>query len=319
MNHIFYFKREKPRDKTTLFLRFNLKIDNEFVHIMEHILIARLQNDGFHILDGHSTQDYIKISLMTNFDIKHFNPNYYLNLFNSQELNRAINEIKQEKSLLTNDIQNILNKIRKTENKESVYKKLDYYNENLKMIIDKIIFIIINNDLHTEKVNSILSRDYRNKTKKEDFIVNSGTLYHNNAEFFFKYINIPLFFIKKDSTIFFIQKLVTFLNEKLNNLRNKGIYYSVAFALYDSEKIELFILISFTNDTKLNFNSEIENILEDYDIKRLNDNNYGEITYDYKENLSVIFMSPAYLTNSTPNISNESVWITNKIIQKLNY
>ncbi|WP_432723128.1 hypothetical protein ABLV88_05000 [Staphylococcus equorum] len=93
----------------------------------------------------------------------------------------------------------------------------------------------------------------------------------------------------------------------------------MAFALYDSEKIELFILISFTNDTKLNFNSEIENILEDYDIKRLNDNNYGEITYDYKENLSVIFMSPAYLTNSTPNISNESVWITNKIIQKLNY
>lgn len=319
IKNILYFKREHPLEKTALFLRSNIKMNNELAHITEHILIARLENDGFDIIGGHSTEDYIKIDLKNNFDVKVFNPNNYLYLFDFQEFNRAVNEIRQENSLKTNEIKDILSKIRKSEKQNTYYKDLDYYNQILKTIMNKITFIIVNNDFYTEKPQSIISDSDVKKSKKSDFTIEDGVISHKEVNFFFKYINIPISIIKKESTIFFIQKLVNFMNLKMNNLRSKGSYYSLSFALYSRTKIEIFLLISFTDDINFNLNLEIENMLKDYDIKESSNTNYGEKVYEYKENLSVIYMSPDFLMSSNPNVSDESIWITNKLIQKISY
>ncbi|MGO4079784.1 hypothetical protein AB2L41_05475 [Staphylococcus pseudintermedius] len=145
----------------------------------------------------------------------------------------------------------------------------------------------------------------------------SGTLSHNKVEFFFKYINIPVHSIQEASTIFYIQKLIGFINKKMANLRSEGIYYSIAFPMYSRKQIELFLLISFTEDVKRDFNLDIEKMLDAYDIHESIDINNGEQAYTYKENLSVIYLSPKFLMNSIPPVNEEAIRITQQMIQKI--
>ncbi|MEJ7542540.1 hypothetical protein [Staphylococcus intermedius] len=316
MKEIMYFKRETEVKGIALFLRPAEPMNSEFAHVLEHVLTTRLKNDNFHIINAHATEDYIKITLEHHFDIHRFKPMEYLYALNQQELNRALSEIKQEQSLENKEIKTLMHQIR-GEQDTTADQSLAHYNAVLQHTKDTFSFILINNELQSDERYDGFSKNEMRENEKQQLIANSGTLSHNKVEFFYKYVNIPVHTIQKASTIYYIQKLIDFMNKKLASLRSEGIYYSIAFPLYSRNQIELFILISFTQDVKRDFNLEIEKMLSAYDIHHLIDINDGEKVYPYKENLSVIYLSPKFLLNSVPPVTEESIEITQQIIEKM--
>ncbi|EGQ3194001.1 hypothetical protein G9L90_001122 [Staphylococcus pseudintermedius] len=317
MKEMIYFKRETPLQEISLFLRPYEKMNSDFAHVLEHILTARVKDDGFHILGAHATEDYIKITLKDDFDIELFKPAPYLYEFNQQEFNRALSEIKQERALENKEIKNIMNKMRGLKQDAIVNQDFEYYNGLLQNTLDTFSFIFINNDICNEVAHHVFLKDEVIEKVTQPMTAKSGTLSHNKVEFFFKYINIPVHSIQEASTIFYIQKLIGFINKKMANLRSEGIYYSIAFPMYSRKQIELFLLISFTEDVKRDFNLDIEKMLDAYDIHESIDINNGEQAYTYKENLSVIYLSPKFLMNSIPPVNEEAIRITQQMIQKI--
>lgn len=317
MEKMMYFKRETALKEIALFLRPDEQMNSEFAHVLEHILTTRLKNDGFHIIGAHATEDYIKITLEHDFDIDSFKPSQYLNALNQQELNRALSEIKQERSLENKEIKTIMSKMRGAQQDTTADEDLAYYNALLQNTLDTFTFILINNDLQSDLMHDGFCNNEMRESLTQQMIAKSGRLSHNKVDFFYKYLNIPVCSIEKASTIFYIQKLIDFMNKKMANLRSEGIYYSIAFPIYSRDKIELFILISYTQDVKRDFNLEIKKMLDAYDIHHLIDINDGEKASMYKENLSVIYLSPKFLMNSIPQVTEESIGITQQIIEKM--
>lgn len=121
--------------------------------------------------------------------------------------------------------------------------------------------------------------------------------------------------ISKSSQIYFLQKLMIYIQVSLQELRDEGIYYQVSFSLYHYENIELFIFISSSNHNRLSL--KMKEIEKNFDLDT--DLNYPKSkAYPYQEELAVIYHNLDFLLDTSPKADFEDIKFINQLFHTIN-
>ena len=284
-------------------------------HIFEHIIVSRImnymrKNEG---INGQTSQELIKIMIDENLN---FYPDDIETLLakpiQQEEFDKALMEIEQEQSMKNTAYSSLLNTIRDKKLDERTLALSDIKSWFEKEIKDSTIYYFSYNK-GQEKYEEIMNYK-RNFSLKNKIEVKKGIAKADGGNFSYVYITIPIARIRNSSQVYFLQKLINYIQNSLYTLRNKGPYYQVAFSLYHYENIELFIFISNSDlDLLLNKLKELEKIFDFNESIKYSEKK----VYPYQEELAIIYRDSNFLKRNTPKASKEDVEFIEQIFKAI--
>lgn len=306
-------KREVNLNYDTYYIK---NTDLFFGHILEHILIFRIKKIVKEIAEvtGQTTQELIKINISENVLLPEKIVEIVMSPVLSKEYERANQEIEQENLMKNEAYSSLLSAIR--DNKE-INEKMDlfefqqWFDENVKYST-LYCFSYQNGRKSFKTERSDFQRQYENLS---DIFIKNGIQKVGTGKFSYIYLVIPLNMISKSSQIYFLQKLMIYIQVSLQELRDEGIYYQVSFSLYHYENIELFIFISSSNHNRLIL--KMKEIEKNFDLDT--DLNYPKSkAYPYQEELAVIYHNLDFLLDTSPKADFEDIKFINQIFHTIN-